>query len=104
MGQQDEASTYTNVRSDKPSNIKGIFEESANAIEDHEYDTCYQTIACFEPLPMRLVRIASVVAIVHICLCLGRVAICLSLLKCLEESQIRCAYCNVNNEARDCTV
>lgn len=80
--------TYTNIRSDKATRIERRFEEWTNAIKNEEDHTCDHAVAGFEPLSVRFVWVAGMVAVVHGGLGFGGVAVDLDVLEGLEEAEV----------------
>jgi hypothetical protein len=55
--------TYTNVRINETHDVKWVRQEHLNLIENYQQKACRHPINSFEPLPVKLIRIAWVVAV-----------------------------------------
>jgi hypothetical protein len=57
--------TYSNVRIDEAHDVKGTSQKRLSLIENYQQNACYHPINSFEPLAVRLIRIAWMIAVVN---------------------------------------
>lgn len=101
--QQDE-NRHTDITSYEPSCVEGFCDEEVYAVEDDEKCAGDETVACFEPLTVRFVGVAWVVAVVGCGLGFGGVAVEFEVVEGAEETKVGGADGEVDDEEGDCTI